>query len=77
MFVRIRNGSQIIEIPAADTSANDYSYTLCFGEVVFGQTPGALQVSALEMYSAPKSENRIGYIGSNVVMDIGPVGQQK
>ena len=31
VFVRIRNGNQTIEIPAANTSANDKSYTLCFG----------------------------------------------
>lgn len=77
VFVRVINGSQVIEIPAADVSANDYSYTLCFGEIVFGQTPGSMQVSALEMYSAPKSENRIGYVGADVVMDIGPLGQPK
>ena len=77
VFVRIINGSQIIEIPASDVSADDFSYTLCFGEIVFGQVPDALQVSALEMYSAPKSEHRIGYVGSQVVMDIGPEGASK
>ena len=36
VFVRIINGKQIIEIPAEDTSRNGYSYTLCFGEIIFG-----------------------------------------
>lgn len=77
VYVRIRNGSQTIEIPASDVSANDLSYTLCFGEIVFGQTPNSLEVVALEMYSAPNSENRIGYRNGRVVMDIGPSGAKK
>jgi len=76
VFVRITNGKQIIEIPAASTSKNTYSYTLCFGEIIFGEDK-TFEVSALEMYSASHSENRIGYIGDRVVMDIGPVGQPK
>ena len=76
VFVRITNGKQVIEIPAANTSKNTYSYTLCFGEIIFGADK-TLEVSALEMYSARHSENRIGYIGDKVVMDIGPVGQIK
>lgn len=77
VFVRIRNGKQTIEIPASDVSANDLSYTLCFGEILFGQEKDSLEVAALEMYSAPNSENRIGYRNGKVVMDIGPSGAQK
>lgn len=77
VFVRIRNGKQTIEIPASDVSANDMSYTLCFGEIIFGQDKDSLEVVALEMYSAPNSENRIGYRNGLVVMDIGPSGTQK
>ena len=77
VFVRIRNGKQTIEIPASVVSANDLSYTLCFGEIIFGQEKDSLEVSALEMYSAPNSENRIGYINGQVVMDIGPSGAKK
>lgn len=77
VFVRIRNGKQTIEIPATDVSANDLSYTLCFGEILFGQAKDSLEVVALEMYSAPNSENRIGYRNGQVVMDIGPSGAQK
>ncbi|MEE3422677.1 MAG: TerD domain-containing protein [Succinimonas sp.] len=77
VFVRIRNGRQIIEIPASDTSVDDLSYTLCFGEILFGKSEGSLDVAALEMYSAPGSENRIGYIDGRVVMDIGPEGTLK
>lgn len=76
VFVRITNGKQIIEIPAESTSKNNYSYTLCFGEIIFGADK-SFEVSALEMYSASHSEHRIGYIGDEVVMDIGPVGQMK
>ena len=76
VFVRITNGKQIIEIPAASTSQNAYSYTLCFGEIIFGQNKN-FEVAALEMYSESHSENRIGYIGDKVVMDIGPTGQTK
>lgn len=77
VYVRIINGRQIIEIPAADTSANDRSYTLCFGEIIFGKEKDMMEVSALEMYSRPNSEHRIGYQGSKVVMDIGPTGRLK
>ena len=77
VYVRIKNGAQIIEIPAKDTSANDRSYTLCFGEIIFGDKPNTFEVSALELYSRPNSENRIGYKGSTVVMDIGPIGRTK
>lgn len=77
VFVRIINGSQVVEIPAKDTSANDLSFTLCFGEILFGQVPGSMQVVALEMYSAPKSENRVGYAGPYLFMDIGPMGKPK
>ncbi|MBR2215835.1 MAG: TerD family protein [Selenomonadaceae bacterium] len=76
VFVRITNGKQIVEIPAASTSATYDSYTLCFGEILFGQN-GGLEVSALEKYSASGSERRIGYQGDTVVMDIGPVGKFK
>lgn len=77
VYVRIRNGNQTVEIPASDVSANDYSYTLCFGEILFGQEKDSLEVVALEMYSAPKSEHRIGYRNGRVVMDIGPMGATK
>ena len=77
VFVRIRNGNQTVEIPAADASANDRSYTLCFGEIIFGSEKDSLEVSALEMYSAPSSENRIGYKNGVVCMDIGPMGRTK
>lgn len=77
VFVRIKNGNQVIEIPAADASANDRSYTLCFGEILFGTEKDSLEVSALELYSAPTSEHRIGYENGVVKMDIGPVGKLK
>lgn len=75
--MRIRNGKQTIEIPASDVSANDLSYTLCFGEIIFGHDKDSFGVVALEMYSAPNSENRIGYRNGQGVMDIGPSGSQK
>ena len=77
VFVRITNGDQVVEIAAADASANPKSYTLCFGEILFGTEPESLEVSALEMYSRPASENRIGYRNGQVVMDIGPRGKTK
>lgn len=77
VFVRIKNGNQTIEINAADASADPESYTLCFGEILFGVTPDTFDVSALEMYSRPSSENRIGYKNGRVKMDIGPTGQPK
>ena len=77
VYVRIKNGNQEITIPAADTSSKYNSYTLCFGEIVFGSQPGEMKVHNLEIYSAPGSENRIGYRNGKVVMDIGPVGQPK
>lgn len=77
VFVRIKNGKQTIEISAANASADRKSYTLCFGEILYGVEPNSFEVSALEMYSRPSSENRIGYTGSKVVMDIGPTGQTK
>nr|MCR5221149.1 hypothetical protein [bacterium] len=77
VFVRIKNGAQTVEIPAANTSANHRSYTLCFGEILYGTEKDALEVSALELYSRPDSEHRIGYKNGRVVMDIGPEGQLK
>ncbi|MCR5717997.1 MAG: TerD family protein [Oscillospiraceae bacterium] len=77
VFVRIINGDQVIEIAAADASADPKSYTLCFGEILFGTEQDSLEVSALEMYSRPSSENRIGYRKDKVVMDIGPRGRTK
>ena len=76
VFVRITNGKQIIEIPAESTSKNWFSYTLCFGEIIFGKDK-TMEVSALEMYSGFSSERRIGYEGDKVKMDIGPVGKFK
>ena len=67
----------MVEIPAASASAKWSSYTLCFGEIVFGASPGELEVINLEMYSGAHSENRIGYRGDQVAMDIGPEGQEK
>jgi tellurium resistance protein TerD len=77
VFVRIKNGQQVIEIPAASTSAKSNSYTLCFGEIIYLPEPDSMEVINLEMYSHANSENRIGYKGSKVKMDIGPVGQPK
>lgn len=77
VYVRIINGNQIIEIPAEDTSADENSYTLCFGEILFGTEKDSIEVSALEMYSRPHSEHRIGYKGAKVCMDIGPEGETK
>ena len=77
VFVRITSGAQVIEIPATGTNTNDRSYTLCFGEILFGKNRDELTVSALELYSKPNSEHRIGYRGDRVVMDIGPVGRFK
>ncbi|MDE7098369.1 MAG: TerD family protein [Ruminococcus sp.] len=77
VFVRIKNGKQIIEISARSVSANERSYTLCFGEILFGNSQGEMEVSALEMYSRPNSERRIGYRNGEVVMDIGPLGKTK
>jgi hypothetical protein len=50
---------------------------LCFGEILFGNQKDSFEVSALEMYSKPNSEHRIGYKNNKVVMDIGPVGKTK
>lgn len=36
-----------------------------------------MEVVALEMYSAPNSENRIGYRNGKVVMDIGSSGAKR
>lgn len=77
VFVRIENGPQVVQISAADASAKGTSYTLCFGEIIFGTNQGELTVVNHEMYSASGSENRVGYEGDRVVMDIGPVGQPK
>ena len=44
---------------------------------MYGEMRNTFEVSALEMYSAPNSENRIGYRENKVVMDIGPRGQTK
>ena len=77
VYVRIRNGRQTVEIPAANTSANDMSYTLCFGEILFGTEKDSFEISALELYSKPGSENRVGYQNGQVCMDIGPTGKTK
>lgn len=76
VYVEIVNGPQVVRISAADASAHRNSYTLCFGEVLF-EGDGSLSVVNHEMYSKPSSENRVGYEGDKVVMDIGPRGQTK
>ena len=76
VYVEIVNGPQVVRISAADASAHRNSYTLCFGEVLF-EDDGSLSVVNHEMYSKPSSENRVGYRGDKVVMDIGPRGQTK
>ena len=76
VYVEIENGPQVVRISAEDTSAHPNGYTLCFGEVVF-EDDGSLSVVNHEMYSKPRSENRVGYQGDKVVMDIGPLGQTK
>ncbi len=77
VFVRIKNGRQVIEIHARDASADVHSYTLCFGEIIFGSAIGAMEIVALEMYSMRGSEKRIGYSNGHVMMDIGPEGHVK
>lgn len=76
VYVEIENGPQVVRISAADASADGKSYTLCFGEVLFNSDE-SLTVVNHEMYSARSSENRVGYQGDRVVMDIGPRGQTK
>ena len=76
VFVRITNGKQVIEIPASDTNSSAHRYTLCFGEILFKEDE-SMEVVALEMYSEPNSEQRIGYRKGKVVMDVGPEGKFK
>jgi hypothetical protein len=75
-FVTIKNGEQVVGLPAADASAKWSQYTLCFGEVLLGDDE-TFTVVNLELYSKKHSENRIGYVGDVVTMDIGPKGQKK
>ena len=76
VYVNIVNDDQVVGISAADASAASTSYTLCFGEVVF-RPDQSFEVTNLEMYSRANSENRVGYDGEKVRMDIGPIGQKK
>ncbi|MDR1314010.1 MAG: TerD family protein [Deltaproteobacteria bacterium] len=77
VFVRVISRDQTVEIKAEQASGVFNSYTLCFGEISFGEAEGELEVSNLEMYSAPNSERRVGYRGGKVMMDTGPVGETK
>lgn len=76
VYAEIVNGPQSVKISAADASAQGNSYTLCFGEIEFSEDR-SMSLSNLEMYSRPGSENRVGYEGSTIKMDIGPRGQSK
>jgi stress response protein SCP2 len=76
VYVNIVNGEQTISLNASDASANAGQYTLCFGEVLFNEDE-TFTVVNLELYSAPGSENRVGYRKGKVAMDAGPVGQEK
>lgn len=76
VYVEIVNGSQVIRIDAASTSADGRSYTLCFGEIIM-EPDGTMSVVAHELYSKRNSENRVGYARGQVAMDIGPRGQNK
>ena len=76
VYVEIQNGSQVVGINAADTSAKGNSYTLCFGEILFGSN-GELTVINHELYSRGGSERRVAYVGNAIVMDAGPEGQRK
>jgi tellurite resistance protein TerA len=75
-FVTIKNGDEVVGLAAADASAKWSQYTLCFGEVLFGDDE-TFTVVNLEQYSGKHSENRIGYVGDVVTMDIGPKGKKK
>ena len=75
-YVTITNGPQVVGLAASDASAKGSQYTLCFGEVLFGSDQSFTVVN-LEQYSRRGSENRIGYVGDVVTMDIGPKGQKK
>lgn len=74
--VKVMNGSQVISVPARDASADPDSYSLCFCEVIMGPE-GAMELIALEQYSARGSERRVGYCNGILTMDIGPEGQYK
>lgn len=75
--VRLQHGPSKYEIAAADASAESTSYALCFAELVFGEGPHDITVTNLELYSRPRSEHRVGYVGSDVRMDAGPQGKPK
>jgi tellurium resistance protein TerD len=77
VFVEIANGPQVVGITAQNANASRTSYTLCFGEIVFGQTPGELTVVNHEEYSKSGSERRVAYKGRKIKMDAGPEGQPK
>lgn len=77
VYVDIVKGNEAHRIAAEDANANSSSYTLCFGEFIFGETPNDVTVRKLEEYSRSGSERRIGYVNGTVVMDIGPAGQHK
>lgn len=75
-YVNIVNGDQVVGLDAADSSAKWSQYTLCFGEVLFGDDETFTVVNH-ELYSKPHSEHRVGYQDGVVAMDIGPRGQKK
>ena len=76
VYVEIVNGNQVVRINAADASADGRSYTLCFGEIIM-ESDGTMSLVAHELYSKRNSENRVGYRNGQVLMDIGPRGQNK
>lgn len=74
--VHIINGKQIIQLLASFADENINSRTLCWGEIIFNDDENSFDISALEIYSKPYSENRIGYQNNCIVMDIGPCTPQ-
>lgn len=78
VYVNINHGPKDYGIAAADTSAHRNSYTCFFGEVIFNED-GSFSILSDEQYSDGKerSEKRIAYKGSKVVMDAGPEGRTK
>lgn len=76
VFVEATYGNLTVGIPAENANASRTSYTCLFAEVIFN-TDGSFTLVGREDYSESGKEERIGYRGDKVMMDIGPVGQPK
>ena len=73
----IGRGNQVVRLQPKSLSDNPLVYTVCFGQLLFGQD-GLVRIRNEVLHSAPNSERRMGFDNEGrVVPDAGPENTRK